>query len=229
MNEELETKIELTNEPEVKNEVKEENEAREEEPTPTPASTEVEPGAEEVQPADGGTRTLEGKEEKMIPQSEVNRLVGSTRQEAREKARAELRDELKQEVMREFFEKFGVQDEAEMDNVFGKGQQYDILNEDFTRQGSDLTAMREENVLLKSDIIPEKWEDAKLILKGKGLEITPENIAQEMATHPEWNKVQESAKQGNDVNPALKLFGESTETKPQGNGSDEFISKFFKV
>lgn len=229
MNEELETKIELTNEPEVKNEVKEENEAVEETPA-TPESTKVESEVKvEPDPADGGTRTLEGKEEKMIPQSEVNRLVGSTRQEAREKARAELRDELKQEVMREFFEKFGVQDEAEMDNVFGKGQQYDILNEDFTRQGSDLTAMREENVLLKSDIIPEKWEDAKLILKGKGLEITPENIAQEMATHPEWNKVQESVKQGNDNNPALKLFGESTETKPQGNGSDEFISKFFKV
>lgn len=229
MNEELETKIELTNEPEVKNEVKEENEVVEDTPA-TPESTKVESEVKvEPDTTDGGTRTLEGKEEKMIPQSEVNRLVGSTRQEAREKARAELRDELKQEVMREFFEKFGVQDEAEMDNVFGKGQQYDILNEDYTKQGSDLTAMREENVLLKSDIIPEKWEDAKLILKGKGLEITPENIAQEMATHPEWNKVQESVKQGNDNNPALKLFGESTETKPQGNGSDEFISKFFKV
>ena len=228
MNEELETKIELTNEPEVKNEVKEENEVVED--TPSPVSTPSEETEEvESDPTDRGTRTLEGKEEKMIPQSEVNRLVGSTRQEAREKARAELRDELKQEVMREFFEKFGVQDEAEMDNVFGKGQQYDILNEDFTRQGSDLTAMREENVLLKSEVIPEKWEDAKLILKGKGLEITPENIAQEMATHPEWNKVQESAKQVNEINPALKLFGESTETKPQGNGSDEFISKFFKV
>ena len=229
MNEELETKIELTNEPEVKDEVKEENEASEEETTPTPEPTEVEPEVEEVPPADGGTRTLEGKEEKMIPQSEVNRLIGSTREKAREKARAELREEVKAEVMREFFEKFGVNDEAEMDNVFGKGQQYDILNEDFTRQGSDLTAMREENVLLKSEIIPDKWEDAKLILKGKGLEITPENIATEMATHPEWKGAQENVQQGNEVNPALKLFGESTEAKPKGSSSDEFINKFFKV
>ena len=231
MNEELlEEQIELSNEPKVENEDEVKKEDEDEEDTiESPESTKVESEVK-VEPAtDGGTRTLEGKEEKMIPQSEVNRLVGSTRQEAREKARAELRDEVKQELMREFFEKFGVQDEAEMDNVFGKGQQYDILNEDFTRQGSDLMAMREENVLLKSEVIPEKWEDAKLILKGKGLEITPETIAQEIATHPEWKGVQEVQPQGNEVNPALKLFGESSESKPKGNGSEEFISKFFKV
>lgn len=220
MNEELETKIELSNEPEVKeDEVKQEDEV----------DTTIEPEVQEEVPAEGDTRTPEGEQEKMIPQSEVNRLIGATREKAREKARAELRDEVKSEVMREFFEKFGVADEAEMDNVFGKGQQYDILNEDFTKQGSDLTAMREENVLLKSEIIPDKWEDAKLILKGKGLEITPENIEMEMATHPEWKKVAEQAQQPQEINPALKLFGESTETKPKSNGSEEFINKFFKV
>ena len=156
-----EEKIELNNEPMVEDEVKEETitdgegtKEIEEEPT----IKEPEPTVEE------GTRTLEGTEEKMIPQSEVNKLVGTTRQEAREKARAELREELRKELMAEFFEKFGVNDETELDNVFGKGQQYDILNEDFTRQGSDLEAMREENVLLKSEVIPDNWEDSKLIL-----------------------------------------------------------------
>ena len=212
----MEEKIELTNEPQVKNEVKEEDKVEEETIT-TPESTEE------------GTRPLEGTEEKMIPQSEVNRLVGTTRQEAREKARVELREELRQELMKEFFEKFGVNDEAEMDNVFGKGQQYDILNEDFTRQGSELAGMREENVLLKSEVIPDKWEDAKLILKGKGLEITPENIETEIATHPEWKGVVDNGQQAVEANPAIKLFGEAPETKAKGTGSDEFINKFFKV
>ena len=217
-----EEKIELNNEPMVENEVKEETITNGEE-TEEPTIEESEPKVEE------GTRTLEGAEEKMIPQSEVNKLVGTTRQEAREKARAELREELRKELMAEFFEKFGVSDETEMDNVFGKGQQYDILNEDFTRQGSDLEAMREENVLLKSEVIPDKWEDAKLILKGKGLAITPESIEQEMATHPEWRGAADQTQQPSEVNPALKLFGESTEEKPKGNSSDEILSKFFKV
>ena len=229
MNENEKEELKLTNEPEVKeeNEVKEEDEVGEKETTPTPVPTEVEPGVEEVPPTEGDTRTPEGGE-KMIPQSEVNRLVGTTRQEAREKARVELREEVKQEVMREFFEKFGVQDEAEMDSVFGKGQQYDILNDDYTRQGNDFAAVREENVLLKSEVTPEKWEDAKLILKGKGLEITPENIANEIATHPEWRGAVEQVGQVEDKGPALKLFGESVET-PKVNEEESALKKYFNL
>lgn len=229
MNEIEKEELKLTNEPEVKeeNEVKKDDEVVEETPI-TPESTKVESEVKvESDPTEGDTRTPEGGE-KMIPQSEVNRLVGTTRQEAREKARAELRDEVKQEVMREFFEKFGVQDEAEMDSVFGKGQQYDILNDDYTRQGNDFAAVREENVLLKSEVTPEKWEDAKLILKGKGLEITPENIENEIATHPEWRGAVEQMGQVEEKGPALKLFGESVET-PKVNDEESVLKKYFNV
>ena len=46
----------------------------------------------------------------MIPQSEVNNIVGRTRMEAREKARAEY--------LAEMLEKYGLKDETEMDGIF---------------------------------------------------------------------------------------------------------------
>ena len=190
------------------------------EPTPTEvdegATTPTEVESEETLP------TPTEEIEKMIPQSEVNNLVGRTRKEAREKARAEY--------LAELLEKYGLADENEMDGIFGKGQQYDVLNEDYANQSNEFTAMREENALLKSEVVPEKWEDAKLIIKGKGLQVTPETIASELATHPEWlGQVQQGGKGQEQVTPALEVLGDETENKPQAPSDDEIINKFFGV
>lgn len=183
------------------------------EPAPTEAVEEhgdepVETPAEEI--------------EKMIPQSEVNNIVGRTRMEAREKARAEY--------LAEMLEKYGLRDEAEMDGVFGKGQQYDVLNEDYLNQGNEFIAMKEENALLKSEVVPEKWEDAKLIIKGKGLDLTPETIASELATHPEWRgQVVQGENTPQQVKPMLEVLGDETESKPKQPTDDEIINKYFGI
>lgn len=112
--------------------------------------------------------------EKSFTQSQVNELVGNTRKEARER------------VFKELLERYGVKDNNELDGVFGKGQAYDLLNQDYVTRGDELTAAKTENALLKSKIKEDRWEDAKAILKSKGLDITVENIMSETATHPEW-------------------------------------------
>lgn len=134
----------------------------EEKPTPEQATEEEKKDIPE-QPA-----------EKTFTQSQVNDLIGNTRKEARDRA------------IRELLEKYGVNNDSELDGVFGKGQAYDLLNEDYTNRGNELNAVRTENALLKSKIRPERWEDAKAILGSKGLDITVDNILAETATHPEW-------------------------------------------
>lgn len=143
----------------------------EEEPTPEQA-TETEEEKEDIpeQPA-----------EKTFTQSQVNDLIGNTRKEARDRA------------LRELLEKYGVNNDSELDGVFGKGQAYDLLNDDYNNQYNELTAARTENALLKSKIRPERWEDAKAILGSKGLEVSVDNILAETATHPEWLTEQTSA------------------------------------
>lgn len=139
-------------------------EEEQEEPTPTIEQEQVEE-KEDIP---------EQPVEKTFTQSQVNDLIGNTRKEARDRA------------LRELLEKYGVNNDSELDGVFGKGQAYDLLNEDYTSRGNELTAVRTENALLKSKIKPDRWEDAKAILGSKGLEITVDNILAETATHPEW-------------------------------------------
>ena len=119
-------------------------------------------------------------EAKTFSQDEVNSLVGSTRKEARDK------------VLKELFGQYGVAGREELDDVFGKGQAYDLLNEDYTNLSAQLKELQAENALLKSNIDRDRWDDAKAILNSKGMDITSENILAMAETHPEWLPKDES-------------------------------------
>lgn len=112
--------------------------------------------------------------EKMLTQSQVNELVGKARQEGRLSA------------MKELYERYGVNDDNEMNDIFGKGQGYDILNDEYTSLNGKYGDVAAENALLKSGVVTSRWNDVKAILGSKGMDITVDNIQAEMATHPEW-------------------------------------------
>ncbi len=111
---------------------------------------------------------------KYVPQSKVNEIAAQARKEGRESA------------MRELLLRYGVGSNDELDDLFGKGQSYTDLDNDFNIQNSYYRDALAENALLKTGINQDRWEDVKLILGGKNLEITPENIESHLASHPEW-------------------------------------------
>lgn len=119
----------------------------------------------------------EPQPEKMLTQSQVNELVGRARQEGRESA------------MRELYGRYGVSNDEEMNDVFGRGQTYAALDDEYNKQKESMIQLMTENALLKSNIDAARWDDVKYILKGKGYEVTPENIEAEIASHPEWRTV----------------------------------------
>lgn len=133
----------------------------------------VEDGALTSETTDAA-ETLPAEEPRMFTQEEVNSLVGKVRQEARDRA------------IKEIMEKYGVTNDIELDEVFGRGQAYDVLNDDYNVQIENLRNALMENALLKSGINSERWEDVKLILGGKGLDISEENIGAMIGSHPEW-------------------------------------------
>lgn len=140
---------------------------------------EEEENTDETQPSE--------PEEKTLTQSQVNEIVGRMRQELREK----LTKELTETIRHEFLERYGVESDDELNDVFGKGQAYESLNDDYTVQSGRLQELSTENALLKSKADPERWEDIKLILSGKGLEVNEDNIVSESETHPEWFRTEE--------------------------------------
>lgn len=134
----------------------------------------AEPNAEPIEDAPEAEETQEQPMEKMLTQSQVNELVGRARQEGRDS------------VMRELYGRYGVSNDEEMNDVFGRGQAYMGLDDEYNAAKASMKMLMAENALLKSKVDANRWDDVKAILGTKGYDITPENIEAEIVTHPEW-------------------------------------------
>ena len=160
----------------------------------TPTTT---ANVESSEPTDGGAPateevnapveepTVNPEDEPKFTQSQVNDLVGKTRMETRE------------QTYRAIYGRYGVDDEAGMDELVGNAQRYETVRGEYDEarksweqadvaKNNELTEVKEHVALLESGIVRERFDDAKAILKAKGLEVTVENINNEIATHPEW-------------------------------------------
>lgn len=201
------------------------------EPTPQPQPEELNP--------------VEDASPRMFTQEEVNDLMGHVRAETRDR------------TFKYIYGRYGVEDENGLDDLVGNAQRYDTLKEntDAERQAWDeernnfqatndnyskeLGDLKEHIALLESGIDKERYDDAKFILKGKGLEITAETIASELATHPEWKKSEEEKKPyipPENLKPEPKITVPSQlgneqgqVTKPQTNEEDVAMEKYFKL
>lgn len=185
---------------------------------------------------------------KVFTQSQVNDMIGNTRTETREK------------TFRYIYDRYGVKSEAELDELVGNAQALDSFKEryeaekaDWKKTGSErdreLEDVKEQVALLQSGINNDRFEDAKFILRGKGLEVNLDNIKAELATHPEWqNKGNEEAGNPNFVKtgepninaggnaPAepsskISVLGNEAVGGNEGANSEEdyALNRFFKV
>lgn len=123
--------------------------------------------------------------EPMFTQSQVDEIAGKVRKETRDK------------VTKDFFQRYGVNSADELDNLFGDAQRFETIRGEFDEEKkawsqadldrqNQINELKESVALLSSGIDKNRYEDAKFILRGKGLEVTAENIEAELATHPEW-------------------------------------------
>ena len=185
-----------------------------------------EPEAEQQQPQQEPQPQQQQPMEKMLTQSQVNELVGRARQEGRESA------------LKELYGRYGVSGDSELNDVFGRGQAYLTLDDDFKAEQSSNKALLAENALLKTKVDESRWEDIKAILGSKNMDITPENIEAEIPTHPEWRQtvsVQQQQQQQAQAQPqqdslqpqpqpqqaVLRKLGSESTAKDGGNGDDE--------
>lgn len=189
--------------------------------------SEPEPEAAEPQQEQPQPQQQQQPMEKMLTQSQVNELVGRARQEGRESA------------LKELYGRYGVSGDSELNDVFGRGQAYLTLDDDFKAEQSSNKALLAENALLKTKVDESRWEDIKAILGSKNMDITPENIEAEIPTHPEWRQTV-SVQQQSQVQPqqdslqpqpqqaaqqpqqaVLRKLGSESTAKDGGNGDDE--------
>lgn len=202
----------------------------EEEETEETAVSEDENGDESEPEPEAEPQQQQQPMEKMLTQSQVNELVGRARQEGRESA------------LKELYGRYGVSGDSELNDVFGRGQAYLTLDDDFKAEQSSNKALLAENALLKTKVDESRWEDIKAILGSKNMDITPENIEAEIPTHPEWRQtvsVQQQQQSQAQAQPqqdsplqaqpqpqqqqqaVLRKLGSESTAKGGGNGDDE--------
>ena len=116
------------------------------------------------------------EKEKMLPQSQVNEIVAKARKEGRESA------------MKEILARYGVTSEDDFNAIYDKGTRYDMLNDEYLGQSKSYKEVIADNALLKSKFDSGKYDSVKAILRGKGLDITPENIDAIFPEFPEWHR-----------------------------------------
>lgn len=115
-----------------------------------------------------------------------------------------------------FFDRYGVKDLKELDDLFGKAGTVDGLNQqiqDLLKNSEDLQNRYNElesnnRDLLKKyaftsrNIKPELYSDIETYFKGKNLDITEETLNEELKTHLDWcNKAGTVVPLGNESNP----------------------------
>lgn len=182
---------------------------------------------------------------KIFTQSQVNDLIGNTRTETREK------------TFRYIYDRYGVKSEAELDELVGNAQALDSFKEKYETERAgwkqtsadrdrELNEVKEQVALLQSGIDSDRFEDAKFILRGKGLEVNLDNIKNELATHPEWQKKlgEEAANpnfakvgEGNMPNTAsaepsskISVLGNEAVGKDETNTEEDYaLNRFFRV
>jgi hypothetical protein len=158
----------------------------EEEPSPdaeTPAADAPQAeseGAPEENPMEGEPQEQPAEQEpvRTFTQEQVNELVGKARAEGRKKGYEQAKMESR--------ERYGVDDDDELDSLFANGSRYGELDARFKDSGKQLKDVRTELAMVKSRILPDRQADVKAILGANGLDVTEENIASLLPTHPEW-------------------------------------------
>lgn len=169
---------------------------------------------EELENLENKEEQVEPVEEEKLTQSQVNAIAARARQEGRESA------------LKELLTRYGVGEESEMDEVFGKGQAYDSLYDEHENTNNVYREVMAENALLKTNVDPERWEDVKLILGGKGLDVTRENIEEMIPSHPEWRKALETVA-AQPVEPKVTKLGNEPSPEKDTETEEEQMKKLF--
>ena len=112
-----------------------------------------------------------------------------------------------------FFNRYGVKDLNELDDLFGRAKSIDGLNQqiqelmkgnqDLQTRFDELTANNRElakkYAFTSRNIRPEMYSDIETYFKGKGLDITEETLNEELKTHSDWyNKASQVVPLGNE-------------------------------
>ncbi len=128
------------------------------------------------------------------------------------------------ERLNKFYKRYGVENKQGLDELVGKAQSYNIMEERYNNAMNELSSLKEEHAFLKNNINPNKYDDVRAYFKGKELEFNEENLVNELQSHGEWLNVVENKPQ-----TTIKVLGtDNSRVSPQKD-EKEIASKMFGI
>lgn len=126
------------------------------------------------------------------------------------------------ERLNKVYKRYGVENKQGLDELVGKAQSYNIMEERYNNAMSELASLKEANAFMKNNINPNKYDDVRAYFKGKGLEFNEENLVNELQSHGEWVNVVENKPQ-----TTIKVLGtDNSRISPQKD-EKEIASRLF--
>lgn len=121
------------------------------------------------------------------------------------------------------FKRYGVNDKNGLDDLIGKAQSYNVMEERYNAIKDEVNSLRESNAFLKNNVNSERYDDVRAYFKGKELEFNEETLKEAIATHPEW-----ITKTGEEATPktTIKALGKEQAPKPVINEKEEAMKLF---
>lgn len=89
-----------------------------------------------------------------------------------------------------WLKKLGLESSDGLDDFISRANGYNEMKELSAKHELENNNLRTELSFIKNNVNENRYEDIKTYFKGKELELTEDNLKQELATHPEWLKVQ---------------------------------------
>lgn len=151
----------------------------------------------------------EAKAGQESPSNENHKPANATASEPEKKfTQADVDGIVKERLARQekaFYKSLGVEGKEGLDSVLKNAK-------------SD----HEELVLSKNNIAQGRYEDVKIHFRGKGIELTPEALAEEVKTHPEWLEKKTESNDSSQVQPIGASKGED-----KGKSEIDEINKMY--
>jgi len=113
-----------------------------------------------------------------------------TQEQVNEMMRKRIERE-KNSIFNKHKEKYGVENEEGLDEMFKKSQSYDAMKERYENILTAKAELEKELAFLRNNIEPSKEDDILAHFKGKEMEFNEESLKAELQTHPEWLRVKE--------------------------------------
>lgn len=104
-----------------------------------------------------------------------------------------------------FLKRLGIESMDGVEAILGRASEYESAKAEAESLRTEMASLKEEMALSSNRVREDRKEDVRAYFKGKGLDLTADNLKKEMASHPEW---------GSRPTTITTLTPEKTQPKP---------------